>query len=119
MDKVNKILEKNLSTDKYTIDKLSIDIGMSRTAFYSRIREITGNPPENYIYSFKMDRALKLLASQQYTVSEIAGMLGYCEMCIRDRQAVPQATISFNKFLFISVELLFSNQYIFFSCFGR
>ena len=35
---------------------------MSRTAFYSRIREITGNPPENYIYSFKMDRALKLLA---------------------------------------------------------
>lgn len=79
MDKVNKILEKNLSTDKYTIDKLSIDIGMSRTAFYSRIREITENPPENYIYSFKMDRALKLLASQQYTVSEIAGMLGYCD----------------------------------------
>ena len=79
MDKVDKILEKNLSTDKYTIDKLSIDIGMSRTAFYSRIREITGNPPENYIYSFKMDRALKLLASQQYTVSEIAGMLGYCD----------------------------------------
>ena len=72
-------LEKNISTDKYTIDKLSIDIGMSRTAFYSRIREITGNPPENYIYSFKMDRALKLLASQQYTVSEIAGMLGYCD----------------------------------------
>lgn len=68
MDKVNKILEKNISTDKYTIDKLSIDIGMSRTAFYSRIREITGNPPENYIYSFKMDRALKLLASQQYTL---------------------------------------------------
>ena len=53
MDKVNKILEKNLSTDKYTIDKLSSDIGM--------------------------DRALKLLASQQYTVSEIAGMLGYCD----------------------------------------
>lgn len=79
MDKVNKILEKNISTDKYTIDKLSIDIGMSRTAFYSRIREITGNPPENYIYSFKMDRVLKLLASQQYTVSEIAGMLGYCD----------------------------------------
>ena len=79
MDKVNKILEKNLSTDKYTIDKLSLDIGMSRTAFYSRIREITGNPPENYIYSFKMGRALKLLASQQYTVSEIAGMLGYCD----------------------------------------
>lgn len=79
IDKVNKILEKNFSTDKYTIDKLSVDIGMSRTAFYSKIREITGNPPENYIYSFKMDKALKLLASEQYTVSEIAEMLGYCD----------------------------------------
>ena len=79
MDKVNKILEKNLSTDKYTIDKLSIDIGMSRTAFYNKIREITGNPPENYINSFKMDKALKLLASQQYSISDIAGILGYCD----------------------------------------
>lgn len=79
MDKVNKILETNLSTDKYTIDKLSIDIGMSRTAFYNKIREITGNPPENYINSFKMDKALKLLASQQYSISDIAGILGYCD----------------------------------------
>ena len=87
MDKVNKILEKNLSTDKYTIDKLSIDIGMSRTAFYSRIREITGNPPENYIYSFKMDRALKLLASQQYTVSEIAGCWDIVMLNILERSS--------------------------------
>ena len=35
--------------------------------------------PNSGIYSFKMGRALKLLASQQYTVSEIAGMLGYCD----------------------------------------
>ena len=79
MDKVNKILEKNLSTDKYTIDKLSIDIGMSRTAFYNKIKEITGNPPEEYINSFKMDKALKLLASQQYRISDVASILGYCD----------------------------------------
>lgn len=53
---------------------------MSRTAFYNKIREITGNPPENYINSFKMDKALKLLASQQFNISEIAGMLGYCDV---------------------------------------
>lgn len=79
MDKVNKILETNLSTDKYTIDKLSLDIGMSRTAFYNKIKEITGNPPEEYINSFKMDKALKLLASQQYRISDIASILGYCD----------------------------------------
>lgn len=79
MDRVNEILEKNLSTEKYTIDKLSADIGMSRTAFYGKMKEILGKSPEDYIYSFKMDKALKLLASQQFSISEIAGMLGYCD----------------------------------------
>lgn len=36
MNKVNEILEKNLSTEKYRIDKLCVDIGMSRTAFTVR-----------------------------------------------------------------------------------
>ena len=80
MDKVNEILEKNLSTEKYRIDKLCVDIGMSRTAFYSKIKDIIGMSPEDYIYSFKMDKALKLLASQQFNISEIAGMLGYCDV---------------------------------------
>ena len=80
MNKVNEILEKNLSTEKYRIDKLCVDIGMSRTAFYSKIKDIIGMSPEDYIYSFKMDKALKLLASQQFNISEIAGMLGYCDV---------------------------------------
>lgn len=80
MNKVNEILEKNLSTEKYRIDKLCVDIGMSRTVFYSKIKDIIGMSPEDYIYSFKMDKALKLLASQQFNISEIAGMLGYCDV---------------------------------------
>ena len=76
MNKVNEILEKNLSTEKYRIDKLCVDIGMSRTAFYSKIKDIIGMSPEDYIYSFKMDKALKLLASQQFNISEIGSMLG-------------------------------------------
>lgn len=73
-------MEKNLSTEKYRIDKLCVDIRMSRTAFYSKIKDIIGMSPEDYIYSFKMDKALKLLASQQFNISEIAGMLGYCDV---------------------------------------
>lgn len=67
MDKVNKILEKNLSTDKYTIDKLSLDIGMSRTAFYNKIKEITGNPPEeyiNYIHVYMNSKTMKVKATE-------------------------------------------------------
>lgn len=31
---------------------------MSRTAFYNKIKEITGNPPEEYINSFKWTKHL-------------------------------------------------------------
>lgn len=78
MEKVNSALEENLA-EKYSIEQLCADVGKSRTSFYSKIKELTGKSPENYIYSFKMDKALKLLASQQYTNAEIANMLGYCD----------------------------------------
>lgn len=78
MEKVNSILEENLS-ERYLIKQLCTDIGKSRTAFYSKMRELTGKSPENYIYSFKMDKARKFLASQQYSNTEIATMLGYCD----------------------------------------
>ena len=72
-------LLNNKPLDLITIKELAKKAEISRTAFYNKIREITGNPPENYINSFKMDKALKLLASQQYSISDIAGILGYCD----------------------------------------
>lgn len=78
MERVDSLLEKNLA-EKYTIDQLASDIGMSRSALYTKIKEITEKAPEEYIYAFKMDRAVVLLASRLHNVSEIATMLGYCD----------------------------------------
>ena len=38
INKVNKLLEKNLSTESYTVDMLSADMGMCRTKFYTKIK---------------------------------------------------------------------------------
>lgn len=79
VDKIQKCLEKNLSTEKYTIEMLCADIGMSRTAFYNRVRFIAGQSPTNYILSYKMGIAKTMLASRRYSVVEIATLLGYCD----------------------------------------
>lgn len=79
MDKVQKLLENNLSAEGYTVDMLCADMGMSRTRFYSRIKEITGKPPIDYMFSFKMNRAKDLLIAQKYSITEIATILGYCD----------------------------------------
>lgn len=79
IDKIKKCLEKNLSTEKYTVEMLCADIGMSRTAFYNRVKFIAGQSPTNYILSYKMGIAKTMLASRQYNVAEIATLLGYCD----------------------------------------
>lgn len=79
MDKVHKLLEKNISKEGYTIDMLSADTGMSRTSFYYKIKEITGIPPMDYMHLYKMDKAKILLATQKYTITEVASLLGYCD----------------------------------------
>jgi len=63
----------------YTIEMLSASMGMSRTSFYNKMKEVTGKPPVEYMLTFKMERAKTLLASGRYNVTEIAGMLGYCD----------------------------------------
>ncbi|MCM0238973.1 DNA-binding response regulator [Bacteroides fragilis] len=79
VDKIQKCLEKNLSTEKYTVEMLCADIGMSRTAFYNRVKLIAGQSPTNYILSYKMGIAKTMLASRQYSVTEISTLLGYCD----------------------------------------
>ena len=79
MDRVEKLLEKNLSTEGYTVELLSADMGMSRTRFYNKMKEITGKPPMYYMFSYKMNKAKGLLIAQEHNITEIAMLLGYCD----------------------------------------
>ena len=40
--------------------------------------KITGKPPTNCILEYRMNRAKQLLLTQQYYVTEVAEMVGYC-----------------------------------------
>ena len=77
--KVRKLIEENLATQGYTIDDLCAGMGMSRTSFYYKMKELTGKYPMEYVLTFKMERAKNLLASGRYNVTEVAEMLGYCD----------------------------------------
>lgn len=79
ISKVRSLLEENLAEESYTIDILSEAMGKSRTSFYNTMKDITGQSPADYMLTFKMDRAKKLLASQAYSIGEIAIMLGFSD----------------------------------------
>ena len=79
ISKVRELLGDNLATEGYTIDTLCADMGMSRTNFYNRMKDLTGKPPVEYMLCFKMEKAKLLLASGRYSITEISEMLGYCD----------------------------------------
>jgi ligand-binding sensor domain-containing protein/signal transduction histidine kinase/DNA-binding response OmpR family regulator len=70
-------LEKNLTNPKFSIVDLSEHMGMSRGALYNKIFVLTGQPPVEFIRSYKLDRAAFLLLKSDMTVSQIAYEAGF------------------------------------------
>lgn len=79
INKINVILDKNLAMEHYTVKMLCSEIGMSATSLFNKMKEVTGQSPEKYIVSYKMEKAAQLLASREYNVTEISSMLGFCD----------------------------------------
>jgi DNA-binding response OmpR family regulator len=70
-------IEKNLTNPKFSIVDLSEHLGMSRGALYNKIFALTGQPPVEFIRSYKLDRAAYLLVNSDMTISQIAYEAGF------------------------------------------
>lgn len=79
INRINNVLETNLSTPNFTINRLSSIIGMSRSNFFKKIKKITKMSPEEYIIAFKIERAKELLVTSHFNVTEISSSLGFCD----------------------------------------
>lgn len=77
--RVRKLIEENLSNPDFNVDMLSAEMNMSRSGFYTKIRTITNQAPADYIRTVKLNRALILLISKKYTVTEVAELTGFSD----------------------------------------
>src|SRR5690606_12754462 len=59
--KIALYLEENLTDPQLSVEELSRQVGMSRSTLYSKILELTGLTPVEYIRSVKLDKAAVLL----------------------------------------------------------
>lgn len=69
-------IQENYSTS-IRISELATLIGISEKYFISYFKQAIGVTPGRYIHQLRMNEARKLLFSKQYTIQQIAGMLGY------------------------------------------
>lgn len=70
-------LEKNLSNSQLSVEALSKEVGMSRTSLYSKLLELTGQSPVEYIRSFRLEKAAALMEKSNMNIAEIAYQVGF------------------------------------------
>jgi AraC-like DNA-binding protein len=87
-------MHENPGTD-WTVLALADKVGMSRSAFALRFKELTNNTPLEYLTSWRMHKAEKLIGDGTASLAEIAATVGYqsesafCKAFKREKGAAP------------------------------
>jgi signal transduction histidine kinase/ligand-binding sensor domain-containing protein/DNA-binding response OmpR family regulator len=77
LNEIMLFIETNLTDSQLSVEELSKHVGMSRSSLYSKLLEITGQSPVEYIRSVKLDKAAILLKKSDMNVAQIAYSVGF------------------------------------------
>jgi signal transduction histidine kinase/DNA-binding response OmpR family regulator len=72
-----RFLEQNITNPQLSVERLSKQFGMSRSTLYTKMLELTGHTPVEYIRSFRLGRAAVLMEKSNMTIAEIAYQVGF------------------------------------------
>lgn len=103
LNKVVQIIEENLADVNFKVSVLSRQMGMGRTNFFNKIKGLTGLSPIDFVKEFKLKKAIQLLESGNYNVSEVSYMSGfsdpgYFSRCFKEKYKVaPSKFYKMNK----------------------
>lgn len=79
MDKVHDVLERELANYDFKIGDLCLEVGMSRTSLYNKLKSLTGQGPNDFIRIFRLNRAKELLSQRRYTIAEVSDRVGFSD----------------------------------------
>lgn len=79
MDSTMDIIKQRSSNSDFSINDLCIELGMSRSSVYNKIKTLTGKGPNEIIKVVRLNNARELLLSHGYNVGEVAFMVGFSD----------------------------------------
>lgn len=72
-----KSIEAHLSDAAYGVDQLAQDVCMSRSALYTKLRNMLGISPADFVRNVRLKRGAQLLSDTDMPIGEIADCVGY------------------------------------------
>lgn len=77
MAQLVELVEENITDEEFTIDTLAIEMAMSRSVFYKKMRALTDQNPKDFVRDIRMKKAANLLREKKYSIGEIAYLTGF------------------------------------------
>jgi len=77
--KITAVVEENLSDPELSVRTLYTYVGMSRTAFYHKLKSLIDLSPAEFIRLIRLNKAKELLQEGKYNVNEVAYMCGFSD----------------------------------------
>lgn len=77
MQKLHSILLQNVANTDLSLEDFCKELGLSRSNFYRKIKQVTGYTPNEFIRNFRLETAAKMLKETDMTITEIYNAVGY------------------------------------------
>lgn len=90
LDSVQQIIADNLTNSDFEIEVISQQMGMSRSAFFKKVKAITGVSPNDLVKDYKLNQAVELLKHSDLSITDVAyrcgfNDVGYFGKCFRKK----------------------------------
>ncbi len=72
-----KVMNEHLDDSQFSTDAFAKEMCMSRSNLHLKMKALTGESTNEFIRRVRMNKALELLKTARYTVSEVSAMVGY------------------------------------------
>ena len=77
ISRARQVVLDNLLNPQFGVSSLSDELGISRSELYRRIKEAEQKSASQFIREIRLERSLELLKTDQYSITEIAYMVGF------------------------------------------
>lgn len=77
MRQIHDIIERNLNANDFNIDAIASTIGLSRSAFFKKLKSLTGFAPVDFVKEIRLNKAVKLIETTDYNMADIAYSVGF------------------------------------------
>lgn len=76
LNRFHKLLSDHLADDSVNVNLLASEMSLSYSSLYARVKDLTGQSPQVFLNTYRMNIAMELLQTHNYTVSEVCYKVG-------------------------------------------